>query len=72
MVTPYDEGTKVTWNWGNGTGSGTVKKVHTERVERTIEGSEIVRNADEENPAYTIKTDDDDEVLKSHSELDRA
>lgn len=72
MVTPYDKGTKVTWNWGNGTGSGTVKAVHTERVERTIEGSEIVRNADEENPAYTIETDDDDEVLKSHSELDKA
>ena len=72
MTKPYDEGTKVKWNWGNGEGTGTVKTSYTERVERKIEGNEVVRNADEDNPAYYIEQEDGGHVLKSHSELDKA
>ena len=72
MTEPYSEGTKVKWNWGNGEGTGKVVKSYTERVEREIEGSEITRNADEDNPAYYIEQDDGGHVLKSHSELDKA
>jgi hypothetical protein len=62
-------GDEVTWNWGNGTGTGTVKERFTEMVTRTISGSEITRNASEDEPAYLIEQDDGDRVLKSASEL---
>ena len=68
----YSKGTKVEWEWGNGTGTGKVKTVHTEKVTRTIKGSEITRDASEDEPAYTIEQDDGDEVLKSHSEVRKA
>jgi hypothetical protein len=72
MPDPYDKGTEVEWNWVNGTGSGTVVETYTERVTKTLDGSEITRNADEDNPAYLIEQDDGAQVLKSHSELSRS
>lgn len=68
----YAKGDSVRWNWGNGTGEGKVEEVFTERVTRQIKGSEITRNADDDNPAYLIVQDDGDRVLKSLSELDAA
>jgi len=38
-------------------------------VERKIKGKEITRNASREEPAYLVKQEDGDEVLKSGSEL---
>ena len=49
-----------------------MREVFTERVSRTIKGSEITRNATEDDPAYLIEQDDGDRVLKSHSELRKA
>lgn len=62
-------GDKVSWNWGSGTGTGKVTERFTEPVTRTIEGSEIKRNASEDEPAYLIEQDDGGRVLKSASEL---
>lgn len=72
MSEKYQPGTKVQWNWGDGTGTGKITEVFTERVEKTIKGSEVVRDASEDEPAYLIEQEDGDEVLKSHSELNRA
>ena len=63
-------GDGVCWNWGSGTATGTVTERFTERVTRTIEGTEVVRNATVEDPAFLIEQDDGSEVLKSGSELD--
>ena len=68
-MTPYDTGDQVSWNWGQGTATGTVVDVFTSRVEKTIKGSTITRNASTDNPAYLIEQDDGDRALKSHSEL---
>lgn len=68
----YSEGTKVKWNWGNGTGEGEIETVYTEDVTRTIKGNDVTRNASEDEPAYYIKQDDGDAVLKSHSEVEKA
>ena len=68
----YSKGDTVEWNWGNGTGSGKVDDVFTRKVTRKIDGNEVTRNADEDNPAYLIKQDDGDQVLKSESELSKA
>lgn len=72
MANGYDRGTKVEWDWGNGTASGTIDEVHTDKVTKTIKGSEVTRDADGNAPAYLIVQDDGDEVLKSHSEVRKA
>ena len=68
----YKTGQSVQWSWGQGKGRGRVAEVFTERVTRTLEGAEVTRNADEENPAYLIEQEDGARVLKSHSELESA
>ena len=72
MSKTYNKGTKVKWDWGNGTGTGKVEKSYTEKVSRKIDGNEVTRNADDDNPAYYIEQDDGGHVLKSHSELEKA
>lgn len=63
-------GDTVEWNWGNGTGTGTVTERFTEHVTRTIDGTEVTRDASDDNPAYLVEQDDGDRVLKSGSELE--
>ena len=65
----YKKGDSVAWAWGNGTATGKIKEKFTQKVTRTIKGSEITRNASEDEPAYLIEQQDGDEVLKSGSEL---
>ncbi len=50
-------GDTVEWNWGEHTASGTVK------------GTEVTRDASDDEPAYLIEQDEGDEVLKSAGEL---
>ncbi len=68
----YSEGDKVSWSWGNGTGTGTVTTVYTHKITRKIKGSEITRDASDDDPAYLIEQEDGDEVLKSGSEISAA
>ena len=68
----YQTGTKVEWNWGNGTGTGEVVKKYTEKITLELQGSEVTRDASEDEPAYRIEQEDGEEVLKSESELRRA
>jgi hypothetical protein len=66
------EGTKVSWSWGNGTGTGKVVERFTGDVSRKIKGSEVTRHASADEPAFLIRQDDGDEVLKSITEIERA
>lgn len=59
----------VKWNWGDGEGHGQVKERFEREVTRTLQGSEVTKGGDEDNPAYLIKQEDGDEVLKRGSEL---
>ncbi|WP_323768867.1 DUF2945 domain-containing protein [Marinovum sp.] len=68
----YQTGTKVEWDWGNGTGTGKVTKRYTQKITLTLQGSEVTRDASDDEPAYRIEQDDGDEVLKSESELRKA
>lgn len=72
MSKTYNKDTIVEWDWGNGTATGKVQESFTGKVTRQIDGNEVTRNADSDNPAYLIKQDDGDRVLKSHSELRKA
>tara|TARA_R110002073_G_scaffold172563_11_gene329777 strand:- start:10308 stop:10526 length:219 start_codon:yes stop_codon:yes gene_type:complete len=59
----------VGWNYGSGTAKGQIKESYEQKVTKTIKGSEVTRNASEDEPAYLIEQEDGDEVLKSESEL---
>ncbi len=69
MGTSYRIGESVRWSWGAHTATGKITERFTERVTRTIKGTEVTRNATDDEPAYLIEQDDGDRVLKSHSEL---
>lgn len=59
----------VQWDWGNGTGKGQIKERFEREVTRTLKGSEVTRDGSEDDPAYLIKQEDGDEVLKLGSEI---
>ena len=71
IMSKYNKGTEVTWEWGDGSAVGEVKEVFTSEVTRTIKGNEVTRKASEDEPAYLIKQEDGGEVLKSHSEINK-
>ncbi|MDT0574908.1 DUF2945 domain-containing protein [Croceicoccus sp. F390] len=60
----------VKWNWGSGTAKGQVQERFERDVERTIKGTKVKKHGSEDNPAYLIKQEDGDEVLKLGSELE--
>ena len=66
------EGTKVQWEWGNGTATGTVEETYSKEVTKTIKGNEVTRKGEEGDKALYIKQEDGDYVLKSESEVTRA
>ncbi|MGB3377478.1 MAG: DUF2945 domain-containing protein [Allopontixanthobacter sediminis] len=68
----YRSGQHVTWNWGNGTAKGQIAERFERKVTRTLKGSEVTRDGSDDNPAYLIKQEDGDEVLKLGSEISAA
>ncbi len=66
----FQTGQYVQWNWGNSTGTGQIEERFEREVTRTLQGSEITKNGDSDNPAYLIKQEDGDQVLKRGSELE--
>lgn len=72
MASGYRQGDRVRWKWGQHWAYGRVEERFTDRVSREIKGSEVTRNATEDEPAYLIEQEDGDRILKSQSELDRA
>lgn len=66
------EGTEVRWSWGNGTARGKVVERFTSDVTRSLQGAEVTRHATEDEPAFLIRQDDGDEILKSITEIERA
>lgn len=64
-------GTVVQWNWVSGTTKGKVIEMYSEKVTKTIKGTEVTRNGEKGNMALYIKQEDGDHVLKSESEVQR-
>ncbi|WP_179344005.1 hypervirulence associated TUDOR domain-containing protein [Winogradskyella ursingii] len=65
------KGTKVQWDWGNGSAQGKVIDTYTEEVTKTIKGNDVTRKGESGNKALYIEQDDGDKVLKSESEVQR-
>ena len=69
MTKSLRKGSKMEWNWGGSKAHGKIVERFTQKVTRTIKGTEVTRNASQREPAYMIEQDDGDHVLKSRSEL---
>ncbi|WP_316014321.1 DUF2945 domain-containing protein [Roseobacter sp. HKCCA0434] len=65
-------GDKVKWEWGNGTATGKVVKRYTQKRTLKIDGSEVTRDASEDEPSFRIEQEDGGEAFKSGSELKKA
>ncbi|MEO9894423.1 DUF2945 domain-containing protein [Aurantibacter sp.] len=65
------KGTEVKWNWGDGTATGKVMNTYTEKITKTIKGTEITRNGETGNKALYIEQSDGSRVLKSESEVQK-
>jgi hypothetical protein len=65
------KGDRVSWVWGQGRAYGEVAEVHTEKVTRTLKGSQITRNGSAEDPALLLRQEDGTEVLKLASEVEQ-
>ncbi len=72
MVEKLKKGQAVEWKHGGSKAEGKIAQAFTKDVTRKIKGKEISRKADAEHPAYTLKQEDGDTVLKKHSELKKA
>lgn len=64
-------GDQVKWSWGEGQATGEVTERFTSDVTKTLKGSEVTRTASRDEPAFLIRQDDGDEVLKSITEVEK-
>lgn len=65
------KGTIVKWKWGNGMAEGKVVETYTDKITKTIKGTEVSRNGEQGNKALYIRQEDGDHVLKSEEEVER-
>ncbi|QUS35978.1 DUF2945 domain-containing protein [Falsirhodobacter algicola] len=68
----FHKGDRVRWNWGGNTAEAAVEDIFPRRVQRTLKGKKVTRNGSKKNPAYLLKQEDGDKILKLHSELSKA
>ena len=66
---PFAVGDEVTWKWAGGVIKGQVEEIHFAPIEKIIKGSRIKRNGSVEKPAYQVKSEAGNIVLKLHTEL---
>lgn len=64
-------GNEVEWKWGRSKAQGKVARKFTSDVERQIKGKTIKRKAGPDEPAFLIRQENGDRVLKSQSELSK-
>lgn len=69
MSSRFRSGQKVSWKWGAHSAHGHIVERFERRVQRTIEGTRIVRRGTADNPAYLVETGDGKRALKRGSEL---
>ncbi|WDF54758.1 DUF2945 domain-containing protein [Mucilaginibacter sp. KACC 22063] len=63
------KGDEVHWDWGKSQAEGKIEKKVEKPVTKKIKDATVKRKASKDEPAYEIKTDKGQKVLKSESEL---
>ena len=66
----FSDGDQVKWEWGDGTAKGRIVKRYTRKTTLTLKGTEVTREASDDEPAFRIAQEDGDEVLKSITEIE--
>lgn len=69
LAMSYKKGQRVSWAYGEGRGTGTIISIHTSKITKNINGTEVTRNGTTDNPAVYINSDEGNNVLKLSSEL---
>ena len=64
-------GSKVKYDWWNGTVYWKVQESYDDEITKTIDGTSVTRKWETWNKALYIKTIDGDMVLKSESEVSK-
>ncbi len=65
------KGDEVTWKYGKGKGTGTISEVHTDDVEKTVQGAKVKRKGSDAEPALVIEQGKK-KIIKSASEVKKA
>ena len=65
------EGSKVKWPWGNGYGKGKVVKTFSKAKTLVFEDTTVIRHGRSGNKALLIEQDDNTQVLKLESEVEK-
>lgn len=68
----FRKGSDVEWTWGAHKANGKVVDRFTKDVSRRIKGKTVKRKASTDEPAFLVRQEDGDKVLKSASELKAA
>jgi hypothetical protein len=68
-MSSYSQGDGVSWAWGQGRAEGVIKEIFTDKVTRTLQGSEVTRNGSDDDPALLIEQEGGTQVLKLKSEV---
>lgn len=63
------KGSNVKWEWGSGEAKGKVIDTYSEKITKTIKGSQITRVGEKGNKALLIEQEDGDKVLKLENEV---
>lgn len=63
-------GSKVSWKWGKGTATGTVKDTFDRKITTEIKGTKVTRNGEPGNKALFIQQENGNEGLKLESEVE--
>lgn len=61
----------VTWKWMGRTIKGKVIEIYFKPISKIIKGKSIKRNGSDENPAYLVLSEANNEALKLQSELSK-
>ncbi|WP_020602449.1 DUF2945 domain-containing protein [Spirosoma spitsbergense] len=66
-----EEGNEVTWKYGTGKATGIIDEVHTDDVEKTVQGTKVKRKGSDEEPALVIEQGQK-KIVKSASEVTKS
>lgn len=69
MAQKFKKSQKVQWKWLGKSILGQILEVFHKSVTKTIKGKKITRHGSEDNPAYLVRSEAGNQVLKLQSEI---
>jgi hypothetical protein len=65
------KGDEVTWKYGTGKATGIIDEVHTDDIEKIVQGTKVKRKGSDAEPALVIKQGQK-KIIKSASEVTKS